>query len=225
MAKTGGAQVEGASPRGGGERRHVHSAIMSLFKKMDVQADLGTPSALKSAVQRGIRTHLLEQYADTLGADEGALLEKVWPKKDKITTVKFKREHVTFVVHNGKPIFFQHYDGPWLPTLHLLQQYPCLLPSVQVDRGAIRFLVSGANVMSPGLTSAGGRLPNPEQGERALDKGAAVAIRCQGKDTEVAVGVLQLSTEEIRKKGKGIGIDNVHYLGDDLWMLCAKETL
>jgi PUA domain protein len=63
---------------------------MSLFRKMDPKADLGTPTSLKSSVQRGIRTKLLEQFADTLGANDGALLEQIWPKKESVTIVKFK---------------------------------------------------------------------------------------------------------------------------------------
>ena len=63
---------------------------MSLFKKMDAKADVGTPTPLKSSVQRGIRTKLLEQYADTLGANDGELLEQILPKKEPLTVVKFK---------------------------------------------------------------------------------------------------------------------------------------
>lgn len=90
-----------------------------------------------------------------------------------------------------------------------------MLPSVQVDRGAIKFVLSGANVMSPGLTSAGGKLPDPANGEQPLKKGQCVAIRAQGKDEILAVGVLQMDTEEIRKTGKGIAIENIHYLGGE----------
>ncbi|WFD05152.1 translation machinery-associated protein 20 [Malassezia vespertilionis] len=198
---------------------------MSLFKKLDVKADLGTPSALKSSMQRGIRTKILEQYEDTFGADDGALLEKIWPKKEPIMVAKFKREHVQIVLLKGTPLFFQHYDGPYLPSLPLLHQYPMLLPSIQVDRGAIKFLLSGANVMSPGLTSAGGRLPDPSKGEKPLKKGDAVGIQCQGKDHQVAVGVMQLDSEEIRLQGKGIAVDNVHYIGDDLWAICSSGGL
>ena len=32
---------------------------------------------------------------------------------------------------------------------------PYFLPSQQVDKGAIRFVLSGANIMCPGLTSKG----------------------------------------------------------------------
>lgn len=35
---------------------------------------------------------------------------------------------------------------------------PGFMHEVQVDRGAIRFVLGGAHVMCPGLTSAGGRV-------------------------------------------------------------------
>ena len=35
---------------------------------------------------------------------------------------------------------------------------PFMLPRLQVDKGAIRFILSGANIMCPGLTSAGARM-------------------------------------------------------------------
>ncbi len=36
---------------------------------------------------------------------------------------------------------------------------PALLRTVQVDAGAIKFILQGADIMSPGLTSSGGQLP------------------------------------------------------------------
>lgn len=35
---------------------------------------------------------------------------------------------------------------------------PFLLPWEQVDKGAIRFVLSGANIMCPGLTSPGAKM-------------------------------------------------------------------
>jgi len=35
---------------------------------------------------------------------------------------------------------------------------PFMLPPMQVDKGAIKFILSGANVMCPGLTSPGARM-------------------------------------------------------------------
>ncbi len=35
---------------------------------------------------------------------------------------------------------------------------PFFMTTVQVDRGAIKFVLSGANIMCPGMTSKGGKL-------------------------------------------------------------------
>ena len=43
---------------------------------------------------------------------------------------------------------------------------PDMMKSVQVDKGAIKFVLSGANIMCRGLTSPGGKLPEGlEKGE------------------------------------------------------------
>lgn len=77
-------------------------------------------------------------------------------------------------------------------------------------------MLSGAALMAPGLTSPGGRLPD---GERALEKGAVVAVRAEGKEEACLVGTLKAGTEEIKSKGKGVAMDDGHYLGDGLWRM------
>lgn len=43
---------------------------------------------------------------------------------------------------------------------------PDMMKSVQVDKGAIKFVLGGANIMCRGITSPGGRLPDDlEKGE------------------------------------------------------------
>ena len=69
-------------------------------------------------------------------------------------------------------------------------------------------------MMCPGMTSKGGYLPPAELGLRA---GAAVALHAEGKEHAVGIGILKLSTEEIKKVNKNIGVETITYLGDDLW--------
>lgn len=87
---------------------------------------------------------------------------------------------------------------------------------VRIDRGAIRFLLAGAHMMCPGLTSPGGYLPPPEA---ALPAGALVAIHAEGKEHAVGIGLTKLGTEEMRAVNKGVGVEIATYLGDDLWAL------
>jgi len=71
-------------------------------------------------------------------------------------------------------------------------------------------------MMCPGLTSAGGYLPPSEE---ALAADIPVAIHAEGKEHAVGVGITKMSSEEMRKVNKGVGVETVTYLGDDLWAL------
>jgi PUA domain protein len=75
--------------------------------------------------------------------------------------------------------------------------------------------------MAPGLTSAGGQLPDPASNseERELEAGEVVAVRAEGKEEICMVGVLKMGTEEMKKKGKGVVMDEGHFLGDGLWKI------
>lgn len=45
---------------------------------------------------------------------------------------------------------------------------PNMMKRMQVDKGAIRFVLSGANIMCPGFTSPGGALPVSVEAEQAV---------------------------------------------------------
>ncbi len=44
-------------------------------------------------------------------------------------------------------------EGYVIPTLKTVHSYPTLYPKFVTDSGALRFVLKGANVMSPGLTN------------------------------------------------------------------------
>mmetsp|Transcript_19965 Transcript_19965/g.51488 ORF Transcript_19965/g.51488 Transcript_19965/m.51488 type:complete len:92 (-) Transcript_19965:280-555(-) len=91
-----------------------------------------------------------------------------------------------------------------------------MLPKYRVDRGAIRFVLSGANIMAPGLTSAGGEMDD-------VPADTVVGIFAEGKEHALAIGVTMLSTKEIRESNKGVAVENTHYLNDGLWHLLGIE--
>ncbi|CAI6008815.1 unnamed protein product [Closterium sp. NIES-65] len=121
--------------------------------------------------------------------------------------------HVSIVVMNNVPLFFNVRDGPFMPTLRLLHQYPDMMRKMQVDRGAIKFVMSGANIMCPGLTSPGGKMDD------GIPTDSPVAIFAEGKENALAIGYTKMSSDDIRKINKGIGVDLMHYLNDGLWKM------
>lgn len=121
-------------------------------------------------------------------------------------------------------------DDPIIPHLTLVHKYPQCFSRIRIDRGAVRFVLSGATLMVPGLTSPGGRLPDPSvkegdhksndgYGGSDYEAGEVVVVDAEGKENACMIGVLKVSTKEMREKKKGVGIEGGHYLGDGLWKL------
>mmetsp|Transcript_5006 Transcript_5006/g.12715 ORF Transcript_5006/g.12715 Transcript_5006/m.12715 type:complete len:93 (-) Transcript_5006:226-504(-) len=92
-----------------------------------------------------------------------------------------------------------------------------MMPKLRVDKGAIKFVFGGANIMCPGLTSAGASMED-------VPEDTAVAIYAEGKTHALAVGLTKMSTADIKSKNKGIGVDTIHYLNDGLWHTASFEV-
>jgi PUA domain protein len=179
----------------------------NMFKKFDEKESISGMLQLKSSVQKGIRTKLVESYPHLEG-----FIDTILPKKDALRIVKC-HDHIEIIVNSaGELLFFRHREGQWMPTLRLFHKYPFFLPMQQVDKGAIRFVLSGANIMCPGLTSPGAKMTE-------VPKDTVVAIMAEGKQHALAIGKTTLSTDDIAKINKGIGVENCHYLNDGLWQM------
>ncbi len=77
-------------------------------------------SQVKSSVQRGIRQAIVDQMP-LMKENNEELAEELLPKKTPMSVAKCQN-HITIIVMNGQPLFFQIRDGPYLPTLKLLHK-------------------------------------------------------------------------------------------------------
>jgi PUA domain protein len=180
-----------------------------MFRKFDPSADVSTSTQVKASVQRGIKAQIAEAHPRITEEQLDALL----PKKPPLVQYKVGSHLMLYccrVEHedaspSDEPIFFQQRDGPILPTLRVVQKYPSLnFTRVTVDKGAIPYLLGGANVMCPGLTNPGGEMPadGVEQDANGFDipglsKGDGVAIYAQGKEHALAIGVMTMSSTDM----------------------------
>lgn len=178
----------------------------AMFKGFS-SSDVSGQNQVKSSVQRGIKQKIQEQYPRLEG-----VFKDIWPKDANMVIAKCT-DHISLVVIEKVPLFWQERDGPWLPTIRLLHKYPSMMPKMQVDKGAIKFVLRGASIMCPGLTSPGGAMED-------VPEGACVQVTAEGTEHACAVGIATMSTEAIRSVNKGICIDKIHYLDDGLWKLC-----
>lgn len=147
---------------------------------------------LRSSNIRGLRDNILEHFPNV-----EPYLDDIIPKKAVVNKSTFKPPHNHLGVYyiGNKPLFIQDRDGPILPHLRLAHECkvyldPIMLKTMQVDRGAIKHILSGAHIMCPGLTSPGGRLCQANKGE-------VVGIVAEGKQTILAIGVVVMNTEEM----------------------------
>jgi malignant T-cell-amplified sequence len=184
-----------------------------MFKRFE-PSEISTSTQVKASVQR----HLRAQIADA----HPGITEEQWdvllPKKQPLVQYKVGPHLMLYcqrVERNDEdgissptdgPAFFQHRDGPILPVLRLVHKYPTLRwTSVTVDRGAIPYLLGGANVMAPGLTKPGRSVMPPDGIEKdpqgfdlpGLARGDGVVIRAEGKDHAIGVGVMAATSAEM----------------------------
>jgi len=103
-------------------------------------------------------------------------------------------------------IFFLKFEDKWLPHLKLLLQNTDILPKVTVDMGAVKFVVSGADIMRPGITNL-----------EDFDKDVFVAIIDENNKKPLAVCKTLFSSEEIKNMDKGKVLKNYYYVGDEYW--------
>ncbi|MFS7986368.1 putative PUA domain-containing protein [Helianthus anomalus] len=147
--------------------------------------DVSGQNQVKASVQRKIRQSIADEYP---GLE--LVLDDLLPKKSPLIVAKCQN-HLNLVVVNNVPLFFNIRDGPYMPTLRLLHQYPTIMKKLQVDRGAIKFVLAGANIMCPGLTSPGGVLDEDVGAE------TPVAIMAEGKQHALAIGFTKMSAKDM----------------------------
>lgn len=179
-----------------------------MFRKFSAK-DCSTSSPVKSSVQRALKAQLIEQHPN-LTED---LLEQLLPKKSPLVQYKVGPHLMLYCRHvehedripSDVPVLFQHRDGPILPVLKLVHQYPTLgFKQATVDKGAIPYLLGGANIMCPGLTNPGSEMPPDglvQDGDGfdvpGLQKGDGIVIMAEGKEHAIAVGVMTMSSAQV----------------------------
>lgn len=185
-------------------------------------------------MQRSLRSSLLATYPLLTPH-----IDEILPKKASLESMKLPDRNTLYVL-DSEPLFYQQDATTLLPHLKLVHRFPGGFPTVRIDRGAIRFVLSGATLMAPGLTSKGGRLPvegaakalvegeelqqradDEGRWSRELAKGEPVVIVAEGKEHACAVGTLVTGTEEVKAKGKGPVVEDAHFLGDGLWNIAT----
>lgn len=135
--------------------------------------------------------------------DVNKLLEKYKLELSKKDHVELLDEKIILV--NGTPAFFYH-DTHLVPTLKYLQDHP-VLKRVVVDMGAVKFMVSGADVMRPGVVEI-----DPE-----ISEGEYIVIVDVQHKKSLAIGKALHDGKTMLAMKSGRIIKNIHYVSDEIW--------
>lgn len=133
-------------------------------------------------------------------------------KKDKIEVVE--TEDITVLLKNDVPLLFKHkiteedeIREEWIPTLKTTFSAEIKLKKITVDKGAIKFVLNGADIMRPGIT----------QIEPGIEKNELILIIEELQNKPLALGIALYDSEEMKTKEQGKVIENIHCLNDKIW--------
>ncbi len=112
------------------------------------------------------------------------------------------------VLVEGEPLIFRH-EGRYFPTVRGALKINLDKRFVTVDKGAIAFIIKGADIMRPGVVAY----------DENIKAGDLVVINEDTHKKALAIGVALWSGEAFKAQSKGKCVKNVHYVGDELWKL------
>ncbi len=125
---------------------------------------------------------------------------------EKSVKLEVVEDDYEVILADDIPSYFL-YKGMYYPTVYLLLKYPQDRGYVTVDMGAVKHVLNGANVFSPGIVDC----------DKNIKTGDCVYIRDEKYKKAIAVGIAEMKCEEMLGKKSGIAIKNLHYYGDKIY--------
>jgi PUA domain protein len=155
---------------------------------------------VKSRVQlrKNIKNKMLKDLVSTFGEELSELEDK--------TLEKITLEEYSLILVDGKPLLFE-IEGHLFPTVRGALEMGLQKRVVTVDKGAIRFVSNGADIMAPGVVAA-----DPE-----IKEGDLVIIVEETHQKPLAIGKALMEGSEMVEATSGKAIKSITHVGDKLW--------
>ena len=121
---------------------------------------------------------------------------------------KITLDEYSLILVNGKPLLFE-IEGQLFPTVRGALEMKLQKRLVIVDKGAVRFVSNGADIMAPGVVEA-----DPE-----INEGDLVIIAEETHRKPLAIGKALMEGPQMVKADSGKAIKSIIYVGDKLWSM------
>ena len=139
---------------------------------------------------------LISTFGETMAGLENEVLEKI------------TLDEYSLILLNGKPLLFE-IEGQLFPTVRGALEMKLQKRLVIVDKGAVRFVSNGADIMAPGVVEA-----DPE-----INEGDLVIIVEETHRKPLAIGKALMEGPQMVEADSGKAIKSIIYVGDKLWSM------
>jgi PUA domain protein len=156
---------------------------------------------LKIRKRYHLKKKMLKEVEKTLG-DYSTILKP----KSKVEIIETDLDDIILI--DGSPMIMM-IEGEPFPTLKGALELDIQSRYVVVDMGAVKFVVKGADIMSPGITDA-----DPD-----IKEGDLVIIIDETHRKPLATGRSIISGPEMVENKEGKAVKSIHHIGDKVWDL------
>lgn len=125
--------------------------------------------------------------------------------EDKVLE-KITFDEYSVILVDGKPLLFE-IDGQFIPTVRGALEMELNKRNVTVDKGAIRFVSNGADIMAPGIVDA----------DSEIKEGDLVIIVEEAHRKPLAIGKALMKGPQMVEADSGKAIKSITHVGDKLW--------
>ena len=139
---------------------------------------------------------LISTFGETMAGLENEVLEKI------------TLDEYSLILVNGKPLLFE-IEGQLFPTVRGALEMKLQKRLVIVDKGAVRFVSNGADIMAPGVVEA-----DPE-----INEGDLVIIVEETHRKPLAIGKALMEGPQMVEADSGKAIKSIIHVGDKLWSM------
>jgi PUA domain protein len=149
---------------------------------------------LRKSAKNKLLDNLISMYGDTV--------------VQKVASYKFEHADAgdtSVILIDGKVLLFA-VDDIYFPTVRGVIELAIEKNTVVVDSGAVRFVVNGADVMSPGIVHA----------DENILRGDPVIVKEEKYGKPLAIGKALIPGKDmISDSGKAV--KSLHHVGDEIW--------
>jgi PUA domain protein len=171
---------------------------------------------LFKVVGKGFFMNVHERYfarKDLISKIHGDLMavsneyEKLIPRDGRVEVLDTDIEK-KLILANGALLIFETEEG-YFPTVRGALLLDNNKRFVTVDKGAVKYITNGADVMRPGVVAY----------DPKLRDGDYVVVTEETYGKPLAIGKTLWSGNKYASKKEGKCVKNIHYVGDELWGL------